>query len=279
MNILKTTLLLTVLTCLFLFIGYSFGGEGGMTAAFFFAALMNIGAYWFSDKLILTMMGAKELPKEEAPQIHAIVERLALKASMPMPKVYLSPQQAPNAFATGRSPRHAAVCVTEGVMRLLNEEELEGVLAHELSHVRHRDTLISSVAATLAGAIMMLARWAQWAALFSSRDGERRKGGGLELLFMAIVAPFAAMLIQLAVSRSREFSADRGGALLCEKPLALADALRKLEASPKGLLTAAPQNAHLFIVNPFKREGFLSLFRTHPATAERIRRLEMIARG
>ena len=278
MNIFKTTLLLSVLTILFVLIGQALGGEGGMVAAFFFSALMNLGAYWFSDKLVLATMGAKELKREEAPELYEIVERLTRKASLPMPKIYLSPQPSPNAFATGRSPRHAAVCVTEGILGLLDAEELEGVLGHELSHVRHRDTLTSSIAATLAGAIMMGARWARFATLFSSRNEERR-GRGLEFLFMAILAPLAAMLIQLAVSRSREFAADKSGAELCQKPLALAGALRKLESSPKGFLPTGPQNAHLFIVNPFKGEGLLSLFKTHPSTAERIKRLEAMARS
>ena len=240
---------------------------------------MNFGAYWFSDKLILMTMGAKEVSREEAPELYEIIGRLIQEASLPMPKVYIVSQQAPNAFATGRSPSHAAVCVTEGILQILNEEELGAVLGHELSHVRHRDTLISSVAATLAGAILTLARWAQWAAIFSPRDGEgRRRGGGLELLFLAILMPLAATLIQLAISRSREFAADRGGALLSKNPLALASALRKLESSPKGLLTATPQMAHLFIVNPLRGDGLLRLFRTHPLTSERVRRLEEMAR-
>ena len=280
MNLIKTTLLLMTLTFLFVFVGTTLGGREGAWVALVFAALMNVGAYWFSDKLILMTMGAKEVSRDEAPELYEIIGRLTKGASMPMPKVYIVSQQAPNAFATGRSPSHAAVCVTEGILQILNEEELEAVLGHELSHVRHRDTLISSVAATLAGAILTLARWAQWAAFFSPRDeGGRRRGGGLELLFLAILMPLAATLIQLAISRSREFSADRGGALLSKNPLALASALRKLESSPKGLLAATPQTAHLFIVNPLTGDGLLQLFRTHPLTSERIRRLEEMARS
>lgn len=278
MNTLKTTILLALLMLLFIFIGNALGGRQGAWFAFMLAAVMNFGAYWFSDKLILAMMGARRLSKSEAPELFEIIERLSQEASMPMPRVYVASQAAPNAFATGRSPAHAAVCVTEGILQILDREELEGVLGHELSHVRHRDTLIASIAATLAGAILMLADWARWMAIFGHRsDGRRRGGGGLELLFLAVLMPLAATLIQLAISRSREFAADRGGALLCKKPLALASALRKLESSPKGLL-ATPQTAHLFIVNPLRGEGFLQLFRTHPLTQERVRRLEEMAR-
>ncbi|MBI4436943.1 MAG: zinc metalloprotease HtpX [Candidatus Omnitrophica bacterium] len=279
MNILKTTFLLTMLTLLFVFIGSAVGGHGGAVAAFGLAALMNFGAYWFSDKLVLMMMGARELSREESPELFEIIERLTQKASMPMPKVYLAPQQGPNAFATGRSPHHAAVCVTEGILRVVDDEELEGVLAHELSHVRHRDTLISSIAATLAGAIMTLARWAQWGLLLSPQDRRRDdRGGGLGLLLVAFLAPFAALLVQFAISRSREFAADRGGALLSNKPMALANALRKLDSFPKGALSSSPHAAHLFIVNPLKGGGILSLFSTHPPMAERVKRLEAMER-
>ncbi len=284
MNFFKTVFLLTALTLLLVYAGQALGGEQGMVTALLFAAIMNLVAYWFSDKLVLAMYRAQPLSEADAPVVHRIVQRLAEKAAIPTPKIYLIPSPAPNAFATGRNPRHAVVAVTQGILSLLNEEELEGVLGHELSHVLRRDILIASVAATLAGAISMLSSMARWALMFggSRRDDRDREGGGnpLALLVMAIVAPIAALLIQLAVSRSREFDADKGSAELTNQPLYLASALRKLEAGVKRIpmLEANPTTAHLFIVNPLRSEGIAKLFSTHPPLEERIERLERLAR-
>ncbi len=283
MNFIKTVFLLTLLTMLLIFIGGAIGGQNGMRFAFMFACLMNLGAYWFSDKLVLMSYRARPLTEVEAPEIHRIVEELAAAAKMPKPKIYLIPSQAPNAFATGRNPKHAVIGVTQGILELLSEEELRGVLAHELSHVRHRDILIASIAATMAGAISMLSNMARWALMFGgSRRDERDQGGSnpLVLLVMAIVAPIAALLIQLAVSRSREFEADKGGAELLGDPLALARALRKLEAGVRRIpmVEATPATAHLFIVNPLRGNAFAKLFSTHPPMEERIERLEQMAR-
>jgi heat shock protein HtpX len=244
--------------------------------AFVFAAVMNFGSYWFSDKIVLAMYGARPVDINEAPDLYRVVHNLATRAGMPMPKLYVIPSDAANAFATGRSPDHAAVAVTEGIMRLMTWEELEGVLAHELSHVKNRDILISSIAATLAGVIMMLANMARWAAIFGgvSRD-EREEGGGLiGLVVMSILAPLAAMVIQFAISRSREFQADASGAQLLHNGEPLARALEKLEyAAPRVPLNASPQTAHLFIVNPLSGRSLAKLFSTHPPLEERIRRL------
>lgn len=275
-NMLKTTLLLGLLTGLILWFGQSLGGSQGLTIAFVFAAIMNFGSYWFSDKIVLAMYGARPVGMNEAPELYRVVQNLATRAGMPMPKLYVIPTDAANAFATGRNPEHAAVAVTEGIMRLMSWDEIEGVLAHELSHVKNRDILISSIAATLAGVIMMLANMVKWAAIFGgfSRD-ERDEGGGvLGLLFMAIVAPLAAMLIQLAISRSREYQADASGAEILHSGESLARALEKLEsASQRVPLDASPQTAHLFIVNPLSRRSLAGLFSTHPPIEERIRRL------
>ena len=284
MNFFKTVFLLTALTLLLVFIGGAIGGRQGMTYAFMFACLMNLGAYWFSDKLVLATYRARPLPEEEAPVVHRIVEELAEAAPMPKPKIYLIPSQAPNAFATGRSPRHAVVAVTQGILELLSDEELKGVLGHELSHVQHRDILISSIAATIAGAISMLSSMARWSLMFGGSRRDRREEGGanpLVLLIMAIVAPIAALLIQLAVSRSREYDADEEGAHLTKNPLYLASALRKLEAGVRHIpmLEATPTTAHLFIVNPLRGEGIAKLFSTHPPIEERIERLERMARS
>ena len=275
-NMLKTTLLLGLLTGLILWFGQSLGGSQGLTIAFVFAAIMNFGSYWFSDKIVLAMYGARPVGMNEAPELYRVVQNLATRAGMPMPKLYVIPTDAANAFATGRNPEHAAVAVTEGIMRLMSWDEIEGVLAHELSHVKNRDILISSIAATLAGVIMMLANMVKWAAIFGgfSRD-ERDEGGGvLGLLFMAIVAPLAAMLIQLAISRSREYQADASGAEILHSGESLARALEKLEsASQRVPLDASPQTAHLFIVNPLSRRSLAGLFSTNPPIEERIRRL------
>ncbi len=275
-NMLKTTLLLALLTGLIMWIGQFLGGSQGLVIAFVFAVVMNFGSYWFSDKLVLAMYSARPVDMNEAPDLYRVVQNLATRAHMPMPKLYVIPSDAANAFATGRSPEHAAVAVTEGIMRLMSWEELEGVLAHELSHVRNRDILISSIAATLAGVIMMLANMMRWAAIFGgmSRD-ERDEGGGiLGLLAMTILAPLAATLIQLAISRSREYQADASGAELLHNGEPLARALEKLETAAERVpLQANPQTAHLFIVNPLTGRSFANLFSTHPPLEERIRRL------
>lgn len=281
MNQMKVFLLMLVLTMLFILVGTAIGGRSGAVYAFIFAALMNFFSYWFSDKIVLKMYGAHEVSPNEAPEFHQIVAELTSKANLPMPKLYIIDSDAPNAFATGRNPEHAAVAVTSGIMRILSKEELTGVIGHELSHVSHRDILISTIAATMAGAITMLARMAQWGAMFGgARSDDDRGGGGnfLSVLIVSIFASVAAMLIQLAISRSREYYADEGGAHLSH-PLALANALRKLEAGAQRIPMAAnPSTAHLFIVNPLRGGGVLSLFSTHPPIEERIARLEEMSR-
>ncbi|HZW36039.1 MAG: zinc metalloprotease HtpX [Deltaproteobacteria bacterium] len=281
-NTLKTGLLLAVLTALFLLIGNAMGGRSGMVMAFGLAVLMNFGAYWFSDKIVLRMYGAREVTEAEAPQLHGVVRRLSLAAGLPMPKVYIIPTDSPNAFATGRNPEHAAVAATEGILRLLSPDELEGVLAHEMAHVRNRDILVGTIAATLAGAVMMLARFAQFAAIFGGggRDRDDDRGGAFGLLFMAIVAPIGAMLIQMAVSRSREYLADETGAKVCGKPLSLARALEKISGISREIpMHAAPATAHLFIVSPLTGGGMLSLFSTHPPVEKRVERLRAMTAG
>ena len=287
MNGFRTTILLAMLTALVVWIGQMFGGPNGAMMALLFAGAMNFISYWFSDKIVLKMYRAQEITANDDPELFGIVQELAGRGGLPMPKVYIIPEEAPNAFATGRNPEHAAVAVTQGIRRILNKRELAGVLGHELSHVKHRDILISSIAATLAGAISYLAQMAQFAAIFGggrSRDDEGGGGGGMfGLLFMMIVAPIAAMLIQMAVSRSREYMADDGGAKLSGDPLALASALRKLQMGAQNIpLDASPatQNAtaHMFIVSPLSGGGFASLFSTHPAMEERIARLEAMAK-
>jgi heat shock protein HtpX len=276
-NTFKTAVLLGLLTGLFVLIGGYFGGRQGMIIALLFAGVMNFGSYWFSDKIVLRLYRAQEVQETEAPDLFRIVRGLAQRAGIPMPKVYIVPNEAPNAFATGRSPQHAAVAVTDGILRLLSPEELEGVLAHELAHIQHRDTLISTIAATLAGVIMMLASMARWAALFGGiggRDDENRGGGALGFIFMAILAPIAATLIQLAISRSREYLADDGSARLTRNPARLANALEKLEYAAERIpMDANPATSHLFIVNPLRGRSLLSLFSTHPPIEERIARL------
>jgi heat shock protein HtpX len=241
--------------------------------------VMNGVSYWFSDKIVLRMYGAREISAQQAPQLYRIVQELAVQAHMPMPKLYIIPQEAPNAFATGRSPNHAAVAVTEGILRLLNEAELRAVLAHELSHVKNRDVLVSTVAAVLAGAISMIANMAQWGMIFGGRSSDERNGGNLfVMLAMMIVAPIAALLIQMAISRRREYGADETGAHLSRDPLALASALSKLQrASEATPMDANPATAHLFIVNPLSGGGLVKLFSTHPPLEDRIRRLQQMA--
>ncbi|MGB3943087.1 MAG: zinc metalloprotease HtpX [Candidatus Manganitrophaceae bacterium] len=281
---LKTTFFMTLLTVLLVFAGQAMGGNNGAMMAFVFALVMNGVSYWFSDKIVLAMYRAKQVTEAEAPQVYNIVADLAMRAKMPMPKVYLIENPAPNAFATGRNPNHAAVAVTTGIMRILNREELTGVLAHELSHVRHRDILISSIAATVAGAISMLANIAQWGMMFGGFGGrsDDREGGThpFVALLMIILAPIAAMLIQMAISRSREFEADAGGAQLCGNPLWLASALRKLEAGVHQIpMDANPATAHMFIVSPLTGGGVMKLFSTHPPMEERVARLEAMVYG
>ena len=280
-NMLKTTILLAALTGLLVLIGERIGGTGGMIIAFLFAVILNFGSYWYSDKIVLKMYRAKEVSPAEAPNLHKIVDGLAMKARIPKPKVYIVESGMPNAFATGRDPKHAAVAATTGILELLSYEEMEGVLAHELAHVKNRDTLISAIAATLAGVVTMLANAAQWAAIFGGFGGrdDDDNGGIVGLIAMAIVAPIAASLIQLAISRSREYAADAEGASMCRKPWALADALEKLEYGnshyrPKfSDVQAKESSAHMFIVNPLKGGAIQSLFSTHPGTDERVRRL------
>lgn len=280
MNTLKTFLFLTVLTLLFIWLGGAIGGENGMVAALFFACIMNFASYWTGDRIVLAMYGAKPVNEAEGPEIYGIVRRLAQKAGVPMPKVYIIPSEAPNAFATGRNPGHAAVAVTEGILKILNEDELSGVLAHELSHVRNRDILISTVAATIAGAISMLANMAKWPhRAGGSRDEDSRANPVVTILVMMLV-PIAAFLIQLAISRSREFVADEGGAEIEGNPDHLASALEKLEqAKDRTRLDANPSMAHMFIVNPLSGNFFMKLFSTHPPTEERIARLRAMQRA
>src|SRR5438552_8900150 len=270
-NAFKTALLLTGLTLLLLFIGRAFGGERGMLFALIFAAVLNFVSYFFSDKIALSMYRAQPVTREELPRVYGVVERLAQKIGIPVPKIYVIPTDSPNAFATGRSPSHASVAVTQGILNLLNDEELEGVLAHELGHVRNRDILISSIAATIAGAITFMARFGMF---FGVGDRDERRGGGVGALLMLILAPIAAVLIQLAVSRSREYQADETGAHFTGNPYALASELSKLDAYSKRLpLQATPSTAHLFIIQPFLGMNLMSLFQTHPPIAKRIERL------
>lgn len=276
----KTTLLLGLLTGLIMAFGQFLGGSQGLVIAFLFAGIMNFGSFWFSDKIVLAMYRAQPVDMNQAPELYRIVHNLVTRARLPMPKLYIIPGDSPNAFATGRNPEHAAVAVTEGALRLLRPDELEGVLGHELAHVSNRDTLISTVAATMAGVVMMLANMARWAAIFGGfqRD-EREEGGGLiGLLLMTILAPIAAMVIQLAISRSREFQADATGARFAGSPAGLASALEKIAAATTRIpLDATPQTAHLFIVSPLSGSAIARLFSTHPPVEERVRRLrEMI---
>jgi len=275
-NTVKTALLLGALTGLLMLVGGLIGGKGGVYIAFIFAVILNFGSYWFSDKIVLKMYKAQEVSESSAPDLYNIVRNLALKASLPMPRVFIIPEETPNAFATGRNEKHAVVAVTEGIMKILKKEELEGVIAHELSHIKNKDILISSIAATIAGAISMLATAAQWAAIFGGgRSGDEDNGGGIiGLIAMAIFAPLAAAVIQMAISRSREYLADAGGASITKNPYGLASALEKLtKASQVIPMDVKPSTAHLFIVNPLSGKAFMKLFSTHPPLSERIARL------
>ncbi len=283
-NLMKTGVLLAALTVLVVLIGGALGGQNGMVMAFVLAMVMNFGSYWFSDKIVLSMYRAQPVDEASAPGLYRIVRTLATRAGMPMPKVYIIPGEAPNAFATGRNPQHAAIACTEGILRIMSEEELEGVLAHELSHVQNRDTLIMAIAATLAGAITYMAHMAQWAMIFGGgrrdSDEEGSSGGVFGGLLMIVLAPIAAMLIQMAVSRSREFQADATGAQMAGQPWGLAKALEKLEVASKvAPMHATPATAHLFIVNPLTGGGWTTLFSTHPPIAERVARLRAMARS
>ncbi len=275
MNALKTALLLGVMTALLMVVGEALGGAQGLVIGFFFAVVTNFVSYWFSDKIVLRMYSAREVGPED--RLYRIVAGLAQRAGLPMPRVYVIPEPSPNAFATGRNPRHAAVAATEGILRLLSDDELSGVLAHELAHVRHRDILISSVAATLAAAIMMAARFAMfWG---GGRSDDREGANPVAMIAMMILAPVAAMLIQAAISRSREYDADAGGALIAGSPYGLATALKKIETAARAVpLDANPATAHMFIVKPFTISGMMSLFSTHPPTEDRIAALMQLAR-
>ncbi len=282
MNTMKTFLLMGLLTVLLVVIGRVVGGQGGMIIAFLFAVVMNFVSYWFSDKMVLKMYRAKEIQQADNPGLYQMVGELAGRAGLPMPRVYLIPQDQPNAFATGRDPQHAAVAVTEGILRTLTNDELRGVLAHELAHVKHRDILVGTIAATIAGAISMLANMAQWAMIFGGgRSSDDREGGSpMGGLVMMIVAPIAAMMIQMAISRSREYLADEGGAQIAGNPLSLASALRKLSLKSEQIpMEANPATAHMFIVSPLHGGGLMSLFSTHPPMEERIARLEAMVYG
>ncbi|MGQ9499380.1 MAG: zinc metalloprotease HtpX [Dissulfurimicrobium sp.] len=282
-NIFKTTVLLAVLTGLLLVAGKALGGNHGMTMALIMAGVMNLGAYWFSDKLALAMSGAVEVSEAEAPELHAIVKNLAMRAGLPKPRVYIIHTETPNAFATGRNPEHAAVAVTEGILKILSKDELEGVISHELGHVKNRDILISSIAAMIAGAISYLANMAQWAMIFGGdrrSDDDDDSGGIIGVIAMMIVAPIAAMLIQMAISRSREFLADATGAKICGRPLALAGALKKLEEWNHRIpMDVNPATAQMYIVNPLTGGMLANLFSTHPPIEERVKRLNDMANG
>jgi len=274
-NTVKTALLLGALTGLLMLIGGLIGGRGGVYIAFIFALILNFGSYWFSDKIVLKMYKAQEVSETAAPDLYSIVRNLALKAALPMPRVYIIPEETANAFATGRNAEHAVVAVTEGIMRILNKEELEGVIAHELSHIKNGDMLIASIVATIAGAIGMLATMAQWAAIFGGGHSDDDDHGGIiGLIAMAIFAPLAAIIIQMAISRSREYMADASGARITKNPYGLATALEKLtKASQIIPMNANPSTAHLFIVNPLTGKSLMNLFSTHPPLEERIARL------
>ena len=280
-NVFKTAMLLAVLTAMLVLIGGAIGGRHGMLIALLFAFVMNFVSYWWSDKIVLRMYGAQEVSEAQAPELSSMVRRLATKAGVPMPKLYIIPSEQPNAFATGRNPAHAAVAVTEGIMRILDMEELEGVLAHEMSHVINRDVLISTIAATLAGAITYLAHMAQWAAFMGGgRHDDDDAPSPVAMIVMAVIAPIAAMLVQLAVSRSREFHADATGARLAGRAYPLAKALEKLDMAAHAIpMNANPATAHMFIMNPLSGASLMRLFSTHPSTEERIARLRAMRIG
>jgi heat shock protein HtpX len=284
MNTLKTVVLLTFLTVLLVFVGGAIGGRSGMVIAFAMALVMNFVSYWFSDKIVLSMYRAQPVTEVQEPELYGSVRRLSQKAGLPMPKVYIIPDESMNAFATGRNPEHGVVAVTHGIKRALDREELEGVLAHELSHIKHRDILTGTIVATIAGAISMLAQMAQWAMIFgggSRRDDDEGGSSPIVAIVMMIVAPIAAMLVQMAISRTREYEADKGGAAIAGNPFGLANALLKLErgAQVVPLHDAKPATAHMFIVNPLTGGGLMNLFSTHPPIAERVKRLKEMTRG
>jgi heat shock protein HtpX len=274
-NVVKTALLLGTLSGLVMLVGEAFGGGQGLVFGFFIAVAMNFGSYWFSDKIVLSMYSAREVGPDN--RLYQIVQRLAARANLPMPRVYVIPQPSPNAFATGRNPEHAAVAATEGILQVLNDSELEGVIAHELAHVKHRDILISSIAATLAAVIMMLSRFAMF---FGGGRDDRQGSNPIALLATIILAPIAAVLIQAAISRSREYDADAGGAAIAGRPEGLVSALRKIESASKMVpLDANPATAHMFIVKPFSAQGLMGLFSTHPPTEKRIEALLQVDRS
>jgi len=281
MNTVKTLGLMVFMTLLLVFVGAAIGGRGGMVMAFAMAAIMNVGMYWFSDKIVLRMYKAQPVTEAEAPELHGIVRTLVQKAGLPMPKVYIIPDETPNAFATGRNPEHAVVAVTQGIMRILSREELSGVIAHELAHIKHRDMLTGTIVATIAGAISMLAQMAQWSMIFGGRRDDDEGGSPIVALVMMIVAPIAAMIVQMAISRTREFEADKGGAQIAGSSSGLANALLKLEKGAQlvPMTDAKPATAHMFIVNPLTGGGLMKLFSTHPPIAERVARLNEMARG
>jgi heat shock protein HtpX len=278
LNAVKTVFLMTLMMALFLLIGYLLGGNTGMTIALVFSLIMNFGSFWFSDKIVLAMYRAKEVNRESAPKFYDMIEGLARQANLPMPKVYLINDPTPNAFATGRSPKKAAVAATTGILQGLSNDELAGVMAHELAHVKHRDTLISTIAATLVGSISYIAQMAGWVFMFGRSDD--REGGGIGGLVLLILSPLLAMLIQMAISRSREFAADKGGAEISGNPLGLASALAKISRGNqmKPVYHSDPATAHMFIINPLAGGGISKLFSTHPSTEERIKRLQAMAR-
>jgi heat shock protein HtpX len=283
MNTLKTVVLLTFMTVLLVFAGAAIGGRSGMFIAFGMALVMNFVSYWFSDKIVLRMYNAQPVTEAQAPELYGSVRRLSQKAGLPMPKVYIIPEDSMNAFATGRNPEHGVVAVTQGIMRALDREELEGVLSHELSHIKHRDILTGTIVATIAGAISMLAQMAQWAMIFGggSRRDDDEGSSPIAALVMMIVAPIAAMLVQMAISRTREYEADKGGAAIAGHPQGLASALLKLERGAQivPMQDAKPATAHMFIVNPLTGGGLMNLFSTHPPIAERVKRLREMGRG
>lgn len=275
MNGLKTTLLMATLTVMLVSLGGILGGRSGMTFALVMAFGINFFSYWFSDKIVLKMYGAKGISEAESPELYGMVRRLSQKAGLPMPKVYIMPQGQPNAFATGRNPKHAVVAVTSGIMQILTREELEGVIAHELAHIKNRDILVGTIAATIAGAISYLAQMAQWALIFGGRGDDDEGGNPFVAIVMMIVAPIAALLVQMAISRSREYGADAAGAGIAGNPLYLADALKKLHTASRRIpMRANPSTSHMFIVNPLSGGGMAKLFSTHPPIEERIVRLE-----
>jgi heat shock protein HtpX len=280
-NSLKTILLMALMMGLLLFLGDWIGGKQGLIMAFMFSLLMNFGMYWFSSSIVLMTYGAREVTEAEAPRLTAIVRRLASQAQLPMPKIYIIPGDSPNAFATGRNPEHAAVAATEGILRILSDDELEGVISHELAHVKHRDILIATLVATMAGTITFVARMAMYASIFGGSSRDREDSNPVGQILLIILAPIAAMLIQFAVSRSREFAADEGGAQICQRPLSLANALRKLEKGVEQIpmANAGTATAHMFIINPLLGGGMRKLFSTHPPTEERIARIEQLAMG